>query len=370
MNDYYEILEVNQNASQEQIKAQYHFLVQAWHPDKFVSAHHKAKAEEKLKGINEAFNVLNNPQKREQFDRLKNNFRNNENLQRRAEQEARESAARQAYKKGEAVEHERNATMEREQRQADERQKRTVTIDLAPGIPFEFIRISAGEFLMGSDQQKEKQARANETPQHKVFLSEYWIGKYPVTNKQYKVFVKAVGHKPPANWGGFDAPKDKFDHPVAGLSWFSAMAFCEWFKGLSTRNIRLPSEAEWEKAARGTDGRSYPWGNQAPDDTRCNYKGNVKDTTPVGKYSPLGDSPYGCSDMEGNVWEWVMDWYGDNYYQDSSFRNPPGPAMGTYKVLRGSSWYYSDKIVRSADRDGSSPTNELDVIGFRCACSP
>ena len=212
-------------------------------------------------------------------------------------------------------------------------------VRLAPGVEMEFVRVPAGEFLMGSDT-KDPDARDAELPQHKVYLDEYWMGKYPVTVAQFAVFVQASGHQTTAervgyglvwtgdNWermegADWQRPRgpesdvtDKGSHPVTQVSWHDATAFCEWASQVADVPIRLPTEAEWEKGARGTDGRKYPWGEMKPDKSRCNFGWNVKDTTPVGRYSPKGDSPYGCTDMAGNVWEWVANkvgWFGEDY---------------------------------------------------------
>jgi serine/threonine-protein kinase len=159
------------------------------------------------------------------------------------------------------------------------------------------------------------------------------------------------------------------------VNWYDASAFCEWASKVSGLKVRLPSEAEWEKAARGTDGRIYPWGDQVPDKQRSNYNDNLGDTTPVGKYSPAGDSPYGCVDLAGNVWEWVADWYGDNddnnddenYDENSPVKNPAGPASGDWRVLRGGSWDNSVSSLRVSNRDWGNPESWSGDGGFRCA---
>ena len=154
----------------------------------------------------------------------------------------------------------------------------------------ELVRIPAGPFTMGGDGQYDGK------PIHEVTLPEYWMGKYPVTNAQYAIFAQAAKRK-------FEMPRDKAQHPVVNVTWKDALAFCEWLSQASNHKVALPSEAEYEKAARGADARPYPWGSGAPDKTLCNFNNNERGTTPVGKYSPKGDSPFGCADMAGNVWE-------------------------------------------------------------------
>jgi serine/threonine-protein kinase len=246
-----------------------------------------------------------------------------------------------------------------------------MSIRQADGVSMEFVHVPAGEFLMGSDKKKDPQTFEWELPQHKVDLSEYWIGRFPVTVAQFTAFIKASGRQCSA-----EANPKKGDHPVTQVSWNDADAFCTWLtrliqaSGQKNLKVHLPSEAQWEKAARGTDARIYPWGNQKLSDKLCNYGRKVGSTTPVGQYSPQGDSPYGCVDMAGNVWEWTQDWLDSNYYQHSAGKDPGGTSSGEHRVLRGGSWLDSGWVVRAALRGWGSPDLRSVDIGFRCAASP
>ena len=247
----------------------------------------------------------------------------------------------------------------------------------------QMVRIPAGVFQMGSNEEQVQQAVAAglskeyaewEQPQHRVELSEYSIGKYPVTNVEYQAFVKDTGQPSPENWDGVNYPQEKGDHPVVNVSWDDAVAYCKWLSEKTGKSYRLPTEAEWEKAARGTDGRIYPWGNDW-DQTRLNSaEGGPGDTTPVGQYSPVGgDSPYGASDMAGNVWEWCADWFNGNEYkgrENAIVKDPQGPKEGSRRVLRGGSFVYSHWLARCADRYRHNPSNWFGGIGFRVVASP
>ena len=197
------------------------------------------------------------------------------------------------------------------------------------------VNIPAGKFLYGE----------NKAPYN--MASEYMIGKYPVTNAQFTVFEDAAGYEKLAK-----RDKALLNHPVVNVSWNDAVAFCEWASKVSGSHYRLPGDAEWEKAARGTDGRNYPWGNQAPDASRCNFNNLVGAVTPGGNYSPQGDSSYGCCDMVGNVWEWCA----DNYQNGKS--------------LRGGALYDNAAIVRCAYRHSNSPDFRNVDLGFRVCVSP
>ncbi|MBN2043804.1 MAG: SUMF1/EgtB/PvdO family nonheme iron enzyme, partial [Anaerolineales bacterium] len=185
-----------------------------------------------------------------------------------------------------------------------------------PRLVFEpqLVSIPAGPFLMGSTEEDIK-AQINaglnsdwvgrQRPQHTVELPAYAIGKYPVTNAEYALFVQETGHTPPSHWDSRQYPEDKSDHPVVYVNLEDARTYCTWLAGKTGKDYRLPTEAEWEKAARGTDGWIYPWGDQF-DPKKCNTdESGQGDTTPVGQYSPAGDSPFGAADMAGNVWEWT-----------------------------------------------------------------
>ncbi len=210
------------------------------------------------------------------------------------------------------------------------------------------ILVPAGEFIMGSNAHER-----NERPQRTVYLDEYRIAKYPVTNAQYKLFVEATQHDEPKycddnryNWP---------NQPVVGVTWHDAQAYCEW------AGLRLPTEAEWEKAARGTDGRTWPWGNEPPTEKLCNFDGNVGTTTEIGSY-PEGTSPYGCHDMAGNVYEWCCDNVGD--CRKAGWRNPKGDTASP--VSRGGCMNSPGDCVRCSIRNRHKPTHRFDRVGFRC----
>ena len=221
----------------------------------------------------------------------------------------------------------------------------------------EMVYVPAGEFVMGS---REGEGYSEEHPQRRVYLDGYWMDKTEVTVGEYRRFCGATGRSMPKapKWGWQES------HPMVNVSWNEASAYAQW------AGKRLPTEAEWEKAARGADGRKYPWGNQEPGSSRCNLDGRGDGheyTAPVGSF-PSGSSPYGCMDMAGNVWEWCADWYDPNYYKNGPTRNPKGPNSGESRVVRGGSWYYYSRLVRCAYRFSSRPPfRSYDFLGFRCA---
>ena len=221
--------------------------------------------------------------------------------------------------------------------------------------------VPAGEFTMGSSI-----GDPDELPVRKVYVDAFFMDKYQTSVGKYGSFLEATSHEAPADWDIMNKPMHQ-KRPVINVDWADADAYCKW------AGKRLPTEAEWEKAARGTDGRIYPWGNQLPTDFHANMKKEVWNNhvvlTPVGMFEG-GKSPYGLYDMAGNVWEWVSDWYGQDYYKTGSLRNPTGPPTGNYKVVRGGSWGSSPKDLRSADRESRLPPFGGLGTGFRCAKTP
>lgn len=231
----------------------------------------------------------------------------------------------------------------------------------------ERILIPAGEFTMGSDK-----GRDNEKPPHKVYLDAFYIGKYPITNAQYKRFVEATGREYPEHWlraGGGSIRAGKEHNPVFFVMWYDVIAYCQWLSDETGRVVRLPTEAEWEKAARGTDGREYPWGNEF-DASKCNNReNNLRITTPVGQYSPQGDSPYGVADMAGNVWEWTSSLFGKDYPYNHDDGREDLESEGS-RVSRGGASFASPRVVRCAYRRWDSPDYPSQNIGFRVVVSP
>ena len=234
------------------------------------------------------------------------------------------------------------------------------------------VYVPAGEFLMGTsdaDIERFKEifplrniARFdNERPQRTVFVDTFYIDKYEVTNKQYKQFLSETGYKPKHYLDRL--PYNTPNFPAVVLEWEDAAAYTVW------AGKRLPTEAEWEKAARGTDGRFWPWGNEW-DGTKLSgndgtgLKDGYKETAPVGQF-PQGASPYGAHDMAGNLWEWVSDWYDPNYYRTAPPNvNPQGPETGDGHVLKGGGWAENLDFTRCASRLGGNPGSLL--RGFRC----
>ncbi len=252
----------------------------------------------------------------------------------------------------------------------------------------EMVYVPAGYFMLGSNE-----GESDEMPMRKIFIDSFYLDKFEVTNREFKNFVKATHYSTTAEkrgWSwvwvgeawekvlgadwrqplgpGSDASFTP-NHPVIHMSWWDARSYCEW------AGERLPTEMEWEKAARGNSARRYPWGNETPQSHavyRANFNqgGKVKDgfglTAPVGSF-PLGKSPYGAMDMAGNAWEWVADWYDSHFYEWAWYKNPEGPRRGMLKVLRGGSWFEGEDSLRASGRYKAFQIDLLQSFGFRCA---
>jgi len=221
--------------------------------------------------------------------------------------------------------------------------------------------IPAGEFWMGVDGMISLE---DERPRHKVRLDAYSMDLYEVTVARYARFLAATSREPPSYWETVKLAEHG-NHPVIGVSWDDAAAYCKW------AGKRLPTEAEWEKAARGTDERLYPWGNQKPTPELANYALGARFSysqvlMPVGKYDEAV-SPYGLFEMAGNVWEWTQDWYDGAYYEISPAKNPAGPEQGQFKVLRGGSWSDMAKYMLTYGRFKLPSATRNSYTGFRCA---
>lgn len=235
--------------------------------------------------------------------------------------------------------------------------------DLTSGA---WVELKGGTFLMGSDL-----GDPDERPVHRVTVSPYWISRYPVTNADYGKYVAETGKSTPLHWQGGQIPEGKANHPVVYVSWSDAEAFCTWLGrrlGASGAEgtVRLPTEAEWEFAARGEEGREYPWGPEPPDEQRANFASEIGDTTPVDAYS-RGATPEGVFDLASNVWEWCRDWSGD--YPAEEQHDPTGPDQGTSRVFRGGSFRDGPRGLRGAFRVGGHPEGRLEGVGFRVVWS-
>ena len=229
------------------------------------------------------------------------------------------------------------------------------TITGHDGAPM--VLVPAGEFPMGSDEGDE-----DEQPIHRVFLDSFYLDTFEVTNGRFAKFVAAIQSEPPWGFADQETPVVHADRPVRWVNWLEALGYCLW------AGKRLPTEAEWEKAARGTDGRVYPWGNDPPTAAHAVFglKEGAETVSPIGTRDQ-GQSPYGVHDLAGNLYEWVTDWYDDVFYATNPTSNPRGPAEGTAKVQRGGSYTNTPYRLRASFRTKGDPTEHEPNVGFRCA---
>ncbi|MGH7597191.1 MAG: formylglycine-generating enzyme family protein, partial [bacterium] len=256
-------------------------------------------------------------------------------------------------------------------------------------LPPVWVELPGGKFVMGSDDGEDR-----ERPPHEVEVSPFKISKYPITNAQFEKFMQAGGYdnknwwskegweyrqkenwEQPRYWN--DEENNLPNQPVVGVSWFEAEAFCNWLsaEGLGQRAegkkfiVRLPTEAEWEFAARGKDGRKFPWGKDEPTPEHANYdQSQIGRPTAVGTFR-LGATPEGIFDLAGNVWEWCLDWYDGNYYAECKkkgvVKNPRGPQKSDYRILRGGAWYSNAIGLRGSGRNYIYPGSWIHSYGFR-----
>lgn len=394
--DYYAILNVRRDASEDEIRKAYYQLALKYHPDKNPG---DATAVGKFRQVTTAYEVLCNARERIPYDR-RNPAQKGSDLEYTLE------ASLQNTTSGEPVSIEqitfkvKGRTIKLTLNKGDSTYRLRgagkagvyggnpgdLLVSVNPKPPLaetiigddsaEMVLIPAGEFLMGG---ADDEAYHSEQPVHPVYVDAFYMDKYLVTNAQYKVFVDANPQWrqdliPDAYhdgsylyyWSGDSYPNGEGNHPVTYVSWYAAMAYARW------AGKRLPTEAEWEKAARGgLVGMKYPWGNTI-DENLANYDGNIGDTTPVDRYMP---NRYGLYDMSGNVWEWCLDAYDKTFYASSPHRNPvAGGQVGneftsvkSNRVLRGGSWGSDARYLRVASRLRLSPTFSNVNSGFRCA---
>jgi formylglycine-generating enzyme required for sulfatase activity len=257
-------------------------------------------------------------------------------------------------------------------------------------LDLEFVLIPAGEFEMGADRSRDRHAPDDEKPCHVLNISDYYIMRYPVSNLQYSLFCQETGHRAPLTWKEGGIPDGKTDHPVVGVSYHDGVAFCSWAAGVTGLAVRLPTEPEWEKAARGPDGRTFPWGN-IWDPQRCNCSDlKTGGTTPLGLFSPAGDSPYQVAETGGNVQEWTSSLFGRYPYDPQDGREvlvnnisdhsmlprlhetgcvASAEMIEAYlgkSVIRGGSWRESKEQSRCTYRSWAAPMHRSDDTGFRC----
>lgn len=398
--DYYAILNVRRDASKDEILKAYRQLARKHHPDKNPG---DATAVGKFRRVKTAYEVLRNARERIPYDR-RNPAQDGSDLEYTLEASLQNTTADEPVSIEQVTFKVEGRTIKLTLNKGDSTYRLrgegkagvyggtagdlfvSVNAKCEPSQTIvgndgaEMVLIPAGEFLMGS---ADDEARSNEQPVHPVYVDAFYMDKYLVTNAQYKVFVDANPQWrqdliPDAYhddlylhfWNGGSYPDGKDNHPVTSVSWYAAMAYARW------AGKRLPTEAEWEKAARGgLVGMKYPWGNTI-DENLANYEANIVDTTPVDRYMP---NRYGLYDMSGNVCEWCFDAYDETFYAISPHRNPvAGGQVGnnftsvkSNRVLRGGAWCFPATVLRVAHRHGFEnflePSSTSGLFGFRCA---
>lgn len=382
--DYYAILNVRRDASEEEIRKAYRELARKHHPDKNPG---DATAPAKFRRVTTAYEVLRDARQRGPYD-SRNPAQDGTNLEYTLEASLQNITADEPVSIEQITFKVEGRTITLTLNKGDSTYRLRgegkagvyggtpgdlfVSVNPKPSLAetiigddgAEMVLIPAGEFLMGSDDDE---ADYGEKPVHSVYVDAFYMDKYLVTNAQYKVFVDANPQwRKDLYWNGGSYPDGKGNHPITWVSWYEAMAYARW------AGKRLPTEAEWEKAARGgLVGMKYPWGNTI-DENLANYEENIGDTTPVDLYMP---NRYGLYDTSGNVWEWCFDAYDETFYASSPRRNPvAGGQVGndftsvkSNRVLRGGGWNDSAQFLRVANRNRNMPTFSYSSSGFRCA---
>jgi formylglycine-generating enzyme required for sulfatase activity len=321
--DAYEILQIASHAEQTVIEGAYRRLAQKYHPD----VNSSPDAVVRMREINWAYEILKDPLRRSDYDH-----------NRRSEDLLEEPLT--AVQIREARFHERY---------------------IEPAL----VYIPAGMFWMGSDEN-DYHAFDVEKPRHQLYLPGFWIARSPETNDAYRLFLLDMPDYPaPYGWKDREYPPGTGDHPITGISWYDAIAYCTWISLVSNEFFTLPSEAEWEKAARSPQGFRYPWGDRWIPNCCNNLQSRKKHTTPVGSFSPQGDSIYGCTDMAGNAWEWTRSVFVDYPYDAADGREVQGRTNNDPMVLRGGSFSSTMRQVRCTCRDQAHPSFGSRTYGFR-----
>lgn len=394
--DYYAILNVRRDASEDEVRKAYRRLALKYHPDKNPG---DATAAAKFRRVTTAYDVLRDARERIPYDQ-RNPAQDGSDLEYTLEASLQNTTADEPVSIEQVTFKVEDRTIKLTLNKGDGtyrlrgagkagvyggtagdlfvsvNAKNEPSQTIVGNDSAEVVLIPAGEFRMGG---ADDEARSNEQPVHSVYVDAFYMDKYLVTNAQYKVFVDAKPQwrkdRIPSNyhngsylryWNGGSYPYRKGNHPVTGVSWYAAMAYAHWM------GKRLPTEAEWEKAARGGFvGMKYSWGNTI-DASMANYDGNVGNTTPVDRYMP---NRYGLYDMSGNVGEWCFDAYDETFYASSPRRNPVAGGrvennftkIKSNRVLRGGSWLNSAQCLRVAYRNWFAPAFTSTEYGFRCA---